>query len=409
MMNEPPQEQEPKEPPAPRPGRSERREAAAKDALRTLIRDSAERAFGHHAIPAVPFDLTVRVSVNPAGGWDLKADPSLQDQLHHQLADMSADHESFIPGRVHCFRCNSSTCEHAAPTSPLEVFKGYTQTGSPQWQELTQALIDLKDDRVDRLYGRHSAVVAAVVNGSALKSSQLTSFGKASKTYAVLGQVVAGYFTSGETDRFAITFQFVEIRRARGVVGLRLNTLCALSSGRSLEERFAEGWGGWVHRAEVRATAALGRLEQQLASAPSGGPAAMRHAFRRVPGVMAQLATSLDRGYRQNQRRTRHSEERRQQQRPVHKAIEDAQGAPDHELLYDEKSNAYIVSGQRGRFHVFSLEGRHITSFTGRPGTVDFRLRTQRWRRLAKGEQQAFRTRLNEADNLSEKGEESGD
>ena len=388
--------------PARRP-RSERRAAAAADALRTLIRDTAEYTVGTHALPTAPIDLSLRLRVDPDAGWALSADPSLPDQLLHQLAELSAEHEAFVPGSVHCFRCNSSGCEHAAPPSPRVVFTGYTQTGSPQWQELTQALIDLKDERVDRLHGPRPGIVAAAVGGSTLKSDQLTSFGKSSKTYAVLGQVVAGYFAADNADRFAITFQFVEIRPARGVIGLRLNTLCTLPSGVSLEECFAEGWGEWVYRAQSRATDALLRMEKQVEAADPADPAAVRKVLRRIPAVMAQLAVSLDRGHRQARRRTRHSQERRRQQRPVHKAIDDARLTPNAELLYDEKSSAYIVSGQRGRFHVFSADGRHVTSFTGRPGTVEFRLRTRRWRHLAADEQDAFRHHFNEFASLAEK------
>jgi hypothetical protein len=92
------------------------------------------------------------------------------------------------------------------------------------------------------------------------------------------------------------------------------------------------------------------------------------------------LSEWLERGQRQARRRTHHVEERRSERRPVHKALEDVAAATSETMFYDEKTGALIVCGDQGRAHAFSADGRHITSFVLGPGSLNFRLRTRRWR-----------------------------
>ena len=365
--------------------RSARRAAAAADALRALVRDLAEQEFVTTLLPDGEMDLTLRMKVAPKNGWGLRFDPSLNRQVVEQLGDRLAERGNYRDGAVYCFRCATPGCAHAAPPSPRQVFAGYGSTGLPVYHDLPQAFLRAHDDRVHLLYGDSPILAALVETGKDLKAQQLSSFGRASKAYALLGQVTAGYFAcsprDGE-DRFAVSFQFVETRTASGDVALRVNPVCRLPGGGALEDLYAEGWGDWVHRAHAKAAGLLDGMARRINEAGANRYTVARATLVKVPGIMRRFAASLDRGHRQTRRRTRHAEQRRLEQRPVHKALEDARKARDGDLLYEERSNAVVVAGPQFRLHVFSAAGKHMTSFVGKPDTVKHRLRSQRWRPL---------------------------
>ena len=113
--------------------------------------------------------------------------------------------------------------------------------------------------------------------------------------------------------------------------------------------------------------------------------------MREVATILHRLADFLDRGQRQKQRRTKHVEQRRQESRPVNKAQEDAGEVSGEMFFFDQKAGTYIVCGPKGRTHAFNETGRHVTSFLIKPDAIEFRLRTERWRRATAEEYAAFR------------------
>lgn len=386
------------EPSAPTPrSRSQRRHDAARDALRAFIRDAAEHEFSLHQLGKAEIELSLSARVEPGNQWAIRFEPDLHEQIREQLGDVFAERGVYQHGRIHCFRCRSSACEHADAPDTTQVFKQYAATGEPVWHELPQAFIQARDERVDRLYATPPQLAALVCSGRELKTDQLTSFGRSSKSYAILGQVVCGYFHDpAGSGRFAITFQFVETRTATGQLALRLNPVCHLPKGGDLAERYASGWGAWVQRAHRKAESVLEEMARRINEAGEDRHKVARSTLKRIPGVMQRFAQSLDRGHRQTRRRTHHAEERRQQDRPVHMAFKDAIRAKDETVLYEERSDAVVVPGPQGRIHLFSRGGKHMTSFVGKPGTVDQRRRSQRWIPLAADKVEAFRDALAE-------------
>lgn len=398
MQNEnpiPPPESPPPPPAPPALSRTERRVRASADALRTLLRDlhldrhGADTADGE-------LELTLRVRVRPAAQWELVFDPPLVAQLEEQLAEARAERDVYRRGRVYCFRCGSSDCEHAAPSSPLHVFHGYDETGRPGWLEFQQVLIEARDERVDQLYARPPRVVARVQFGRQLRGRQLASFGRASRSYAVLGQVIAGWFPlPGGDEKLALTFQLVESRDGAGRFRLELNLLAALPPGRDLEVMLSDGWQPDIFRARGIAQRAIEAAELRVAGAQAEGRFEdARAELSRLPGVLHRLVEGLERGHRQSLRRTRHVEQRRQESRPVNKAFDDARGAKPDALFVDLKAGTFVVCGPKGRTHAFNDQGRHVTSFLLKPDAVEFRLRTERWRRAEDEEYAAFRERI---------------
>ncbi len=378
-----------------RPAREARREQAAADVLRAYVRDLVLAACSTDELPSEPFGVSLMFEVDPGDAFALTFSPgSLRDQVMAQVEDRTARLGAFVPGHIYCYRCHSSQCEHSRPASPGLVFEGYGTTGVPQWKEFGQVLLDLREERVHQLYARPPAVVARVMTGKALKTDQLHSFGRASKTYSLLGQVVAGYFLLPDEDgskaeRVAMTFQFVETRRRRGVPALHVNLLAALPDGADLAGLFADGWVPWVDRAYRVAARAITRMQQQLAERDGSSSQSAGAILGRIPRIMAQLAASLDRGYRQSERRTPHAEQRRRQ-RPVQSAVEDTNVAAPDQILHDIRTGRIVIQGRHGRFHVFTPDAKHLTTFRGGPDTVDFRIRTERWRPTTEEERAAW-------------------
>lgn len=404
-MSEEPDKTEsaPAAPAAPAPGRTERRARAALDALRTLFRDLYSDRFGAVPTGLDELSLSLRLRAGPAANWALEFDPPVADQLQPQFEDAQAGLDVFRRGRMYCFRCETSQCPHAAPETPLSIFAGYDAAGRPGWCELAQSLIVHRDPRVDQLYAERPHVVAAVQLGSELRGDQLAVFGRSSKTYAVLAQAVAGHFPAppapdadqSQPARLAVTAQIVEARGAGGRIRLHLNLLARLPDGGGLEELLATGWEPGLARAAGVARRAVETLEGEAdALRAAGRREEARAALGRVPQVLRRFCESVERGGRQGLRRTRHADERRREQRPVHKALDDARAVAADRLFVDERARTVMVCGARHRTHAFSLEGRHVTSFVLPPAGLEQRVRSRRWRPATADEQSAFRATI---------------
>lgn len=375
-----------------------RRENAARDALRTYVRDLYFSQFGADVPKTGEWTLNFRAVVAPSENWALRFDPPLEFQVAEQLQEWQAARAIYREGRVYCFRCESSVCEHAEPPGALAVFCGYAPNGLPEWSEFAQVLVDARDPRVGGLFHESPDVVTIAQLGGELKKRQLASFGRSSRSYAVLGQVAAGYFSTDtgtpRTDKVAVTLQLVETRDEHGAFELRLNTLARMPDGGSVLDRLAEGWQPALARARDVALKQVADIQQSVRAARGNGDTeAAKQALRRVPAILHLLADSVARGYRQGLRRTHHAEERRRM-RPVHKALDDAQEASPEHFLVDEKAGTFAVLGLQGRVHIFAPDGRHVTSLRLRPSEVNFRLRTQRWRIATPDEAARVRERI---------------
>ena len=340
-------------------------------------------------------DVVLRLKAKPAEDWSLRFDPPLGEQLHGQLVDAQAQWNVYRPGHVHCFRCDSSDCEHSTPPTPLSVFTGYAPNGVAEWREFAQVLIEARDERVDQLFAGRPGVVARLQFGHDLRDRQLSSFGRSSKTYSILGQVTAGYFllAGDPPQKLAMTFQVVEVRGEAGRKRVRLNAIAAVPGG-NLPDLLASGGLPAVYRARETASMAVEAVERRADGADAE---AVRGAMKQVPSILHRLAESLDRSGRQDSRRTRHVEERRAQQRPVHKALDDVRDAAPDKWFHDEKAGTAIVCGPQGRAHAFSPNGRHVTSFSLRPDSIEFRLRTHRWRPMTAAEANEIKRRIEES------------
>jgi hypothetical protein len=369
--------------------------------LAALTEDAARRGFGARTW-AGAIELPLQLEPDVEGRWRLSGE-GLLAALEHALREAAVLSSPFQPGRVFCHRCETAGCGHAVPAAPTEVFGGYGPTGLPGWDDLGQVLLRDRSPDVDALYDDRPRLVAHVQSGERLKERLLSAFGRSSKTYDVLGQVVTGYFRARgraaglADDRLALSLQAVEHRGPHGELRLDLNVVGLTPSGEPAHAILAEALDERVTGPVRGAREALGALRDRLRADPSRANGTVHAALlEAVPGILRKLARDLASGERRKERRTSHAEHRRRQSRPVPAALRDARRARPEQTLVDEHEGTVVVLGRRNRVHVFSPDGRLVTSLSLEPDAVGRRLRRERWRRASSDERTAFRKGLDE-------------
>lgn len=296
----------------------------------------------------------------------------------------ASENRAFRAGRLFCYLCASTDCPHAEAPRPQSVFSGFSPTGQPLWSDFAQLLIDRREQDVERLFEDPPAPVACVVLGRELKSRMLHGFGKASKCYDVLCQLCAGYFPAGRPGEppFAVTIQAVESREENGRTRLRFNRIGSVAAA-----FFEENGRHWFVGACRSARERLAHLEASLEARGAELPGLARNEIlRQVPGIFHDLRRSVERAGRQDVRRTRHAVLRREERRPTSSALRDAAGAPNEAIFVDEVNETLVVLGKNNRAHVFSPDGRLVTSLSIPKSSLSRRIERERWR-PAEGEE----------------------
>jgi hypothetical protein len=336
-----------------------------------------------------PARLSIDIEIPAGPRTDSAAGPELLSRLSTALQKTGARADAILPGRVFCYRCESGACEHAAPLRPQAVFAGYSPTGQPEWKDLGQVLLEARHENVDALFGDPPAALAHVQPGRDLKARLLHPFGKSSKTYDVLAQLVAGPF--GGDRRLppsALTVQAIESRHPGGRTRLTLHRV-----GDEAVEFLDAHPEHPFSIAFPAARARLAAIENDLAS---GEPAPARRSelMRKIPGILHDLRRVVERGGRQRERRTRHADERSRENRPTQAALQDAWKASDTDLLADDARGTLIVLGPRGRAHAFTPGGKHVTSLILDREALSRRMARKRWRPATSAEIQILRAAL---------------
>lgn len=195
---------------------SQRREKAASDALRALIRDTLLDKFPSLADSPleIPLQLSLRVTCSDPG--TLEFEPGLREQLLTQTEVFLQPRETFQFGTVYDFQSHTN----CRPPDALAVFAGYDALGHPQWSAVSGIL--------------SPELPLRIMSGKELKKEQLQACGKNDKAFDILGQVVRGplptpkaYQKLTGNPEWALTCQIVECRDSRGHFALRVNLLAA--------------------------------------------------------------------------------------------------------------------------------------------------------------------------------------
>ena len=357
--------------------------------LALAAKEAFTEMFGPREDRIRAFPLQLSVVVEPGSPWRIRAEPGLEEQVRAAVREMATRADAFRRGRVYCYRCESAECSHSIAPRPTSVFGGYTPTGLPRWPELTQLLLDLRHPRVDQLFEPSGRELVAIFMGAEeLKLQQLGVFGRYSKDYDVLGQVVFGFLriplpdrVAQESERIALTIQAVESRGPDGMPRLELNVLGQRGDGSPATDSLTD-----PHQVRILNLIrdARRRIQHIVSSGTSRAgrrpPSLPGDALARTERVLRETARGLERLGRQTARRTMHAEARREFNRPTSKAWEDAADARKGQILWDEQRKTVIVLGPRHRVHVFSPDGRHITSLLLNGEAIEGRVRRRRWR-----------------------------
>ena len=114
-----------------------------------------------------------------------------------------------------------------------------------------------------------------------------------------------------------------------------------------------------------------------------------------VRPILRKLRTDVERIFRSNKRRTSHAERRHNSgERPTGDAMNDVAHASDEHFFHDTRRNTVVVLGGRGRAHVFSAAGQHVTSLRLDPGELRRKTERQRWTPLDASAVVELRARL---------------
>lgn len=339
----------------------------------------------------VTFPVEVRIGPQVAHADDARA---FLAEARRRVGDALRGQGHFRMGHVYCFQCDKPDCEHSTPSDPTMVFRGYTTGGRPVFQRFPDLLSERDDPRLELLYATPPVVTALVLSEAELAGDYLTGFASDDFAYRLRGEVVLGLLPLLREARCAITVQVVETRgpgqrrRLRlNVIGLRPDDL-ASAMGDSLAAP-AQALARTFQAAQDRLDA-IGRRSADLHR--RGFPDGMDDGVR---PLLTRLRSDLERIFRAASRRTRHAEERHSTRaRPTGQALQDALDAPADKVFLDTRHDTVVVLGPRGRTHVFTRDGRLVTSLVLTPGEVARRSGQARWKVLDTSEVTRWRERL---------------
>jgi hypothetical protein len=388
----------------PRHDRDDRndRDERLREALELLASEVRERIDRHplgHLIAGrgEPLDLRLAVPTSVREGSLERAGRDASEAIQESLQALLAHSAVHQPGRVYCLRCGTASCAHALPAEGRQVFTGYGPTGLPRYRDFGQWLLERHDPRVDLLYREPQQLVALVSPESELTDNLIPRVGER-VGYRLHGQVAVGWYrdrASGGVPRaFAVSFQILSSRPDGGRRRFGLNLIGTGPEGEPLENLFDRvgeiPWADPVRWAQT----ALDGIE--LAANDRGGRRiAVEVVEQRLEGILGGLARRLDKGFRGKARRTGHAERRHAEgDRPTRMALADLARAAREDLLFDTRSDTLVVVGDRGRAHVFSLEGKLVTSVRYNPASIEKRRQNGLWRPAAEEEVRSLKTRL---------------
>ncbi len=260
--------------------RSQRREKAAADALRSFVRDTLLEKFPLLEPEELNLPLTLSLQINCAEAGELRFEPDLRSQVIEQAEAYLNPLEIFHDGCVYDFHDKKSK----RPPSSLSVFSGYDAFGHPKWAPVQELLTENTS--------------LNIFPGKDLKTEQLAAYGKNDKAYNILAQLILGpqpvpkaYQQLCGSDRFALTLQIVETRNARAHFSLEPNLLIGGLLPDERDEMLQELPLRPLHEAVMHLKNGLIQLEQKALSAwHHQDTKALNTALQNVPRLLSEFS-----------------------------------------------------------------------------------------------------------------------
>ena len=352
----------------------------------------------HHEKLSMPPRVSVPLDLYDNGRkvWEDRA-----DQLLASVRQVALHAQANSSGQgLWCFQCRRYGCAHGEPSSPAHIFSGYSPTGKPTWEAFIDACIRLKPAGMDALFDEKPIPLALVLMASDLNEERLPEFTGQSEALEFCGQVVAGllpktlWTSRGTHERVALSVQVFR-RSVRAGYEYEMN-LMGFSERELLDASMA---GGRRSKAELLAQV-IQRTRRRLRGvkgeiATLSGAMAVRHAAF-VDRVLSQLRGDISQICRYGTLRTKHAQKRHKGgERPTGNALSDARRASHEHILFDNHHKTYVILGRNQRAHVFSPQGRHVTSLRLQKGEVDRKVQRHRWRSISRQEFDSFGQAIN--------------
>jgi len=334
-------------------------------------------------------ELQLRVPID--GGNDIRhAAGTAVEQILQRVRAVREHERALVPGAVYSYFAGSSSADGCRPTEPRQVFDGYSSTGKPQFADFVTLAIERKDPNIDRLLAGEDLILTRVTMGRVLRTQQLVEFGGNSPVFKILGQVDAGLFkVLGAAGKCAFSFQLLRGHTLEGRVRLRLHVVSAVDPMDLADPALMQILSRFQRRLDAEALRLQGQTQQQAAQQGEVDEESF------VLPLLQDLARQLQSRTRNAARRTQHGLERSEaSQRPTSRAYPDAGEASDAAILWDTEQNTVVVLGGKGRVHVFSPHGKHITSVTMTGSAVERRRQLGRWRLAEPEERGEFRIHI---------------
>lgn len=335
---------------------------------------------------AMPRYLELNLRVPLDGGNDIRhAAGTAVEQISKRVREVREHEKALRPGAVYSYFADTSHAEGCRPTEPRHVFDGYSSTGKPQFADFVTLAIERKDPQIERLLAGEEIILTRVTMGRVLRTQQLAEFGGNSPVFKILGQVDAGLFrVLGAAGRCAFSFQVLRGTTLEGRVRLRLHAVGAVDPMDLADPALMQILSRCQRQLDVEAM----RLQGQQQNGEVD-----EEAF--VLPLLQELARQLQSRTRSAGRRTQHGLERAEEgQRPTSRAYPDAGEASDDAILWDLDQNTVVVLGGKGRVHVFTPQGKHVTSVMMQGQAIERRRHMGRWRAAEPEERGEFRIHI---------------
>ncbi|HEU4417467.1 MAG TPA: hypothetical protein VFT55_00935 [Planctomycetota bacterium] len=329
-------------------------------------------------------DLNLRVPLDD--GNDLRhAAGTAVEQILQRVREVREHERALRQGAVYSYFEGSSHAEGCRPTEPRHIFDGYNSTGRPVFTDFVTMAIERKHPQIDRLLAGEDIVLTRVTMGRVLRTQQLAEFGGNSPVFKILGQVDAGLFrVLGAAGKCAFSFQLLRGSSLEGRVRLRLHAVGAVDPMDLADPALMQILSRFQRQLDVEAMRLQGQSTQGEVD---------EEAF--VLPLLNDLAQRLQNRTRNAGRRTQHGLERSDAgDRPTSRAYPDAGEASDDAILWDLDQNTVVVLGGKGRVHVFTPQGKHVTSVMMQGAAIDRRRHMGRWRLAEPEERGEFRIQI---------------
>ena len=337
-----------------------------------------------------PFSVPRYVELNVRVPLDERADAraaagAVTEQILQRLREVREHERALQPGAVFCYFTESATVEHCRPQEPRHVFEGYNSTGRPVFSDFVTMAIERKDAGIDQLLAGQDMVLTHVTMGRVLRTQQLAEFGGESAVYKILGQVDAGLFrVLGAEQKCAFSFQLLRGKTIEGKPRLRLHAVGKVD----LMDLADPGVLNILSKFQRQLDAESLRLQGKEKNGEVDD-----EAF--VLPLLKDLAQKLQSRARNVSRRTEHAVSRSEEgQRPTPRAYPDAAESHDDAILWDTEKATIVVTGPKGRVHVFTPQGKHVTSVMMQGSAIERRRHQGRWRLAEPEERGEFRVAL---------------